>query len=224
MNWNVEIVEALLVMAMLLNLVLIGTRNLKTAVTALAAQGWILGLIYPLYHWPEEAGAGVVSMVRLLGLTLVMVGLKGIVIPRAITSAAKRAGAGRSIESSLNFFATLLFAAIGTAACLCYARTLPLLERHSSTLIVPASLATALSGFVVMTTRPMVIMQVLGYLLLENGIFIFGLLLVDAVPILVELGVLLDIFVGVFVMVIIIHQISRTLPAASSEHLVSLKE
>ena len=52
-------------------------------------------------------------------------------------------------------------------------------------------------------------MQVVGYLLLENGIFLFGLLLLEAMPFLVEAGVLLDLFTGVFVMGIIIHHISR---------------
>ena len=60
-----------------------------------------------------------------------------------------------------------------------------------------------------LTTRRKAIMQVLGYLLLENGIFMFGLLLLEAMPFLVEIGVLLDLFAAVFVMGIIIHHISR---------------
>ena len=48
-----------------------------------------------------------------------------------------------------------------------------------------------------------------GYLVLENGIFIFGLLLLEAMPFLVEVGVLLDLFVGIFVMGIIINHINR---------------
>ena len=68
------------------------------------------------------------------------------------------------------------------------------------------------------------IMQVLGYLLLENGIFLFGLLLLEAMPFLVEVGVLLDLFTGVFVMGIIIHHISREFASISTEHLTELKE
>ena len=63
-----------------------------------------------------------------------------------------------------------------------------------------------------------------GYLVLENGIFIFGLLLVDAMPMIVEVGVLLDLFVGVFVMGIIIHHINREFASISTEHLTELKE
>src|SRR5262245_63609556 len=75
-----------------------------------------------------------------------------------------------------------------------------------------------------LTTRKKAIMQVLGYLLLENGIFLFGLLLLEAMPFLVEIGVLLDLFTGVFVMGIIIHHISREFESISTEHLTSLSE
>ena len=51
--------------------------------------------------------------------------------------------------------------------------------------------------------------QVLGYIVMENGIFIFGLLLIEAVPVLVEFGVVLDLFVGVFVMGIIVNHVSQ---------------
>ena len=67
-------------------------------------------------------------------------------------------------------------------------------------------------------------MQVLGYLILENGIFLFGLLLLEATPFLVEVGILLDLFTGVFVMGIIIHHISREFSSTSTEHLTELKE
>ena len=101
-----------------------------------------------------------------------------------------------------------------------FSYTLPLAEEHKHSLLVPASLATVWTGFLMLTTRRKAIMQVLGYLLLENGIFLFGLLLLEAMPFLVEVGVLLDLFTGVFVMGIIIHHISREFASISTEHLV----
>ena len=64
----------------------------------------------------------------------------------------------------------------------------------------------------------------IGYLVLENGIFIFGLLLIEAVPFLVELGVLLDLFVGMFVISIIIHHINREFASLDTRRLSALKE
>ena len=74
------------------------------------------------------------------------------------------------------------------------------------------------------TTRRKAISQVLGFLLLENGIFVFGLLLVEAMPFLVEVGVLLDLFVGIFVLSIIIHHIHREFASLDTRRLSLLKE
>jgi hydrogenase-4 component E len=93
-----------------------------------------------------------------------------------------------------------------------------------SSLVVPASLSTVLTGFLILTTRSKAITQVVGYLILENGVFIFGLLLMEAIPFLVELGVLLDLFVAIFVMGIIIHKISREFSSVSTSMLSELKE
>jgi len=89
---------------------------------------------------------------------------------------------------------------------------------------VPASLATVLSGFIVLTTRKKAINQVVGYLVLENGIYIMGLTLLEAMPFLVEVGVLLDLFVAIFVMGIIINQISREFGSLDTARLTALKE
>jgi hydrogenase-4 component E len=65
---------------------------------------------------------------------------------------------------------------------------------------------------------------VIGYLVLENGIFIFGMLLSKAMPVLVEAGVLLDLLVGVFVMAIVINHISREFSSIDTSRLRKLKE
>ncbi len=70
-------------------------------------------------------------------------------------------------------------------------------------------MSTVIIGLLVLTTRIKAITQVVGYLMLENGIYIFGLTHAERVPFLVELGVLLDVFVGVFVMGIVVFHINR---------------
>jgi hydrogenase-4 component E len=65
---------------------------------------------------------------------------------------------------------------------------------------------------------------VLGYLMLENGIFIFGVLLSEAMPLMVEAGVLLDLLVGVFIMGIVMNQINREFSTLNTERLSALKE
>jgi hydrogenase-4 component E len=78
-----------------------------------------------------------------------------------------------------------------------------------SPLTVPVGLATMLIGLFVIVSRRKAITQVLGYIVVENGIYAVGVALVGGVPLLVELGVLLDVFVAVFIMSIAAYHISR---------------
>ena len=89
---------------------------------------------------------------------------------------------------------------------------------------MPASLATVLVGFIILVTRFKALSQVVGYLVLENGIFIFGMLLIEAIPLVIEMGVLLDLFVGIFVISIITNHINRAFSSMDTRRLVSLKE
>ena len=57
----------------------------------------------------------------------------------------------------------------------------------------------------------------------ENGVFIFGILLAEAMPLMVEAGVLLDLLVAIFVMGIVINQINREFSSMNMEDLSSLR-
>ena len=66
--------------------------------------------------------------------------------------------------------------------------------------------------------------QVQGYLVLENGVYAFGVAMAQEMPVSVELGILLDVFVGVFVMGIIIFHISREFEHLETDRLSDLKD
>ena len=68
------------------------------------------------------------------------------------------------------------------------------------------------------------ITQVTGYLILENGIFVFAQLLHDAMPFVVEVGVMLDLVVGIFVMGIVINHIQREFSSVDTEQLAELRD
>ena len=95
--------------------------------------------------------------------------------------------------------------------------------RIASGLIVPAAFATLLNGFLVLVSRKKAVSQVIGYIMLENGVFIFGQLLAHALPFVVELSILLDLLGGIFVMGIAIYNISREFDHIDTEQLANLK-
>src|ERR1022692_132003 len=212
-----QFLDPLLIAALALNFAALGVSRIRAVINTVALQGILLGIL-PLFMPQHEIG------LRSIMLVVVTVGLKGFVIPGFLVRAMREANIQHEVRPVVNYMTSLLLGAIGTGLALVFSYTLPLADKDVGYLVVPASLATVWTGFLMLTTRRKAIMQVLGYLLLENGIFLFGLLLLDAMPFLVEIGVLLDLFTGVFVMGIIIHHISREFPSISTEHLTELKE
>ncbi len=94
----------------------------------------------------------------------------------------------------------------------------------ASRLLVPVALFTTLTGLFLIIARRKAITQVLGYLVLENGIVAFGIALSHEAPLSVELGVLLDVFVAVLVMGIIVHNIREDFDHIDADRLASLKD
>lgn len=213
--------DALLVVVLLLNFLVLGTSRIRSIIYTVAAQGVLLGVLPVLVHGSGGPdGAGPRAAVVAIGAIL----LKSAVIPRMLMRAMADLPIRREVEPLVGFRTSLLLGAVATAASLAIAGQLPALGGTEVRLLVPASFATVLTGFIVLTTRLKAITQVLGYLILENGIFIFGLLLLEAMPFLVEIGVLLDLFVAIFVMGIIINHISREFSSVNTERISTLRE
>jgi hydrogenase-4 component E len=211
-----QILDPLLIVVLALNFVALGVSRIRGVINAVALQGLLLGL-FPLFVHDEIGLRGILLVVGTIAL-------KGFAIPAFLVHAMRETNIQHEDKPVLHYMGSLLLGAAGTGLSMVFSYTLPLDEQHHDLLIVPASLATVWTGFLMLTTRRKAIMQVLGYLLLENGIFLFGLLLLEAMPFLVEIGILLDLFTGVFVMGIIIHHISREISSISTEHLMELKE
>lgn len=211
-----EYIDPILVVVLLLNFVALGASRLRTLIQAVAVQGVLLGLMIILAHGS--------FMIWVLLMALATIALKGVMIPRMLFHAVREVVIRREVEPIVGFVASLFLGAVGTALALLFSKTLPIAHEHMSSLIAPAALSTVLTGFLILTTRSKAITQVVGYLILENGVFIFGMLLMEAIPFLVELGVLLDLFVAIFVMGIIIHKISREFSSVNTDMLSELKE
>jgi hydrogenase-4 component E len=211
-----QLLDPLLIVVLALNFVALGVSRIRGVINAVALQGMLLGVLPLLVHAEID--------LRVVLLVVVMFALKGFIIPGFLVHAMREADIRHEVAPVVSFMTSLLLGAVGTGLALVFSSTLPLAEEHAGLLLVPSSLSTVWTGFLMLTTRRKAIMQVLGYLLLENGIFLFSLLLLEAMPFLVEVGVLLDLFTGVFVMGIIVHHINREFASISTDYLTELKE
>jgi hydrogenase-4 component E len=93
-----------------------------------------------------------------------------------------------------------------------------------SKIFVIVSFSTLMTGLYIIISRKKVITHVMGYLVLENGVFILSLAVGSHQPMLVNLGVLLDVFVSVLVFGIFINQIGNTFEEMNAENLSNLKD
>lgn len=208
--------NALLIIVLVINLFALGTSRILAVIRIVALQGALLGLLPFLVH----AHASVPAIL----IALAAITLKSFAIPAIMMRALRDAQIKREIEPLIGFLPSILLGAAATALALVFTSQLPLIDQHAGSLLVPAAMATILTGFILLITRFKALTQVVGYLVLENGIFIFGMLLIEAMPFVVEVGVLLDLFVGIFVICIITNHINSAFSSMDTRRLVTLKE
>ena len=200
-----------------LNLLALGSSRLPTLIRTVSLQGLVLGVLPLLMEFERlDWRVIVVALATLAG--------KGVVIPGLLRRAMRAANIEREIEPFIGFVPSLLVGAGGTIAAVALSRALPLLPEHAGSLLVAGALASILTGFILLIGRAKAISQVCGYLILENGIYLFGLLLIHSTPLLVESGILLDVTVGVFIIGIIVDRIQRAFDSLDTRKLTTLRE
>jgi hydrogenase-4 component E len=199
-----------------LNLLALASSRLPSVISAAAFQGMVLGVL------PLLLGGEMHWLVVLVAIGTVVV--KGFVIPHLLRRALRAASIDREVEPLIGFVPSLLVGAGAMIGAVALAGTLPLRPEHAGSLLVPGSFATMVSGFLLLIGRTKAIVQVCGYLMLENGIYLFGLLLIHSTPLIVEAGILLDLTVAVFVIGIIVDRIQREFDTLDTRKLTALHE
>lgn len=207
--------ELLLLLVVLTNFAVLGTSRLRTCIHAVAVQGLLLGLL------PLALASHLTVHVGALALGAVLV--KAVILPWFLMWAIREASVRREVEPVVGYIASLLLGAAALALAFAISARLPAGD-VAEPLLVPVALATVMIGLVVLTTRRKALTQVVGYLMLENGIYLFGLTQTESVPFLLEVGVLLDIFAGVFIMGIVVFHINREFDSLDSARLTELKD
>ena len=201
---------------MLINLALTGSSRLTMCITLVAFQGVALGLL-PLF----TQGGMNPRAVLLAGLVIVM---KGVVFPRLLMRAVRDANVRREVEPFVGYGFSIMIGIGLLIISFGVGHRFPLpVSASGSSLVVPGAIGAILTGLFLLTSRRKAVTQVLGFLVMENGIAAFGLAVVSEIPFLIEYGILLDAFVGVFVMAIVIWHISREFDHIDADQLNSLR-
>lgn len=211
-----ELLNAVFVLILTLNLFALGNGRILSVIRIVALQGILLGLL-PVMIDPAINFTVIFTAVAAISL-------KGIVIPAIMIKAMRDVQIKKEVEPLLGLLPSTILGAVLTASVFLVFSIKNGTGEGNVSLIIPTSIATVLSGFILLTTRFKALSQVLGYLVLENGIYIFSLLLVEAIPMVVEMGMLLDLFVSIFIVSIITNHINRAFSSLDTRKLTALKE
>ena len=156
--------------------------------------------------------------------TFVTLLIRGIIIPMSIFIAIKKVAIKREVEPIIGYHASILCGLGLIVAATYISRQLNIVSISDYKLLFPTAIALLVSGMFLLMARRNAIAMVLGYIMMENGIYLVGTTISIRARHIVEFGILLDVLAGVMIMAIILQNIKRTFDDVDTAHLRTLKE
>lgn len=199
-------------------LLMLAGRIVVRNITLLAAQSLALsGIAFYL----GLAGDQVSWHMVVLGILTLVV--KAIVLPLVLYRIASRVVVYREVPLSIGMGPSLLIGALLVGLTYVYIVPVLLKEIHSGSQLLPVALSTVLLGFFFMVSRRSAFNQIIGIIVMENGLFLCALAVTGGMPLIIELGIFFDLLVGAMVMGIMTYQIRGTFDTLDTKNLNRLK-
>jgi len=206
----------ILLIALAMSLLYISIANrLYTYLNILVFQGFILfGVTYLTLTK--------ISTVNLMLIMLETIVFKALAVPWFINYIIRRNGITREAEPYLPNFVSLIIVTFITVSTIILSSSIkdPNLDK---TFFVVA-LSTIFTGLYLIVTRKKIITHVIGYIIIENGVFVLSLAVGNEMPMLVNLGIMLDIFASVLILGVFFNRIGDLLKDPDINHLRNLKD
>ena len=149
--------------------------------------------------------------------------MKVVLIPRLLHRARKEIGAELEIKPYVNTEMSVLLA--GVLTLLAYAVAQPIVELSDLPTrgSIPLAFAVVFVGLFIVVTRRTALTQIVGFLIMENGIALLAVLATYGVPFIVEIGVFLDVLLGYLVMQIFLYRIRETFDSINVDEMRKLR-
>jgi hydrogenase-4 component E len=182
------------------------------------------------FRWQSAVLAGVIAMIGYFGhdheLYIVagfMFILKVLILPHYLNQMRIRLGSTREIAPYVNNATSLILS--GLLVLLAYAVTRPLMLVSSLPTRngIPLAMGLIFVGLFVILSRKKALTQIVGFLVLENGVVLLAALGTYGIPLIVEIGVFLDVLMGFLVMQVLVYHIQDTFESINVDQLNQLK-
>jgi len=210
------LIEFLVIVMVLLNLRVMGVSRLGACVQTVALQALVIGALALL----SQPAPGFWTVVPVAAATA----LKAGVLPALVRRAMRETGVVREIDPLVGYTLSVLIGTGMFVLSLLAARSLQVPFAAGAHFLVSGTLFTMLTGLFLIFARRKAITQALGFIIMENGIYLFGVAFAIHEPWLVQTGVLLDVFAAVFIMGIMICHINREFDHIDTDRLSNLKD
>jgi len=209
-------VDTILSLALLSILFSFGSSRLPGLIKVLAFQGVIVSIV-PLVIGHDLTAGGIL-------FTLATLIIRGIVIPLCIYLAIKKVAIRREVEPIVGYHASLFTGLALIVAAVVVSHRFNAPSTSASVLLLPTAIALLVAGMFLLMARRNAIAMVLGYIMMENGIYLVGTTFSVRALHIVEFGILLDVLAGVMIMAIILQNIKQTFDDVDTALLRTLKE
>jgi hydrogenase-4 component E len=216
-TYFLQVINLLASILLLISFAMLSQRRIVGLITLFAWQGGALATSTALVAW----STGQPHLYYSAALTLL---LKVIAMPWFFFRLVRRLDVNREVEPMINIPTTMLIGIILVIFAFNLAHPISQMAGTVTRSTLGIALASVLLAFLMMITRSKAIPQVIGFLAMENGLFFAATSATYGMPLVVELGVALDVLVGVFVLGIFFFQIRETFDSLDLKHLEKLKE
>jgi len=166
---------------------------------------------------------GIWEIYIVAAMTLV---IKSLIIPKVLIYVTRKLEIEFKIETNpyISIRASVIISALLVALAYFLTQQMPFKSDQIVNTYLPVSMAQFFIGLFVLVNRRTVLSQVVGLLIIENGLFLFTLALTHGVSLLIEVGIFVDILVGIVISSILLFRISRTFDSIDVDKLENLRD
>ncbi|MFH0841240.1 MAG: hypothetical protein V1903_01335 [Bacteroidota bacterium] len=183
-------VNYLIVLFAITLIYLVSAERLIIYIRLIAIQGLLLCGI-AIFELTE------VTTANLLFIAAETLLIKTLLIPYLLSGITKRSGVAKVHRQAIPGFYLLLFSMAGLLISVIIASSMP--NPFINTIFMAIALFTLFTGLLLIVTHKLIISHIIGFLIIENAVFFFSLAVGNEMPMLINIGILLDIFVGVLI-------------------------
>ena len=215
--WTPQLIHLGAALLLLTSFAMLSQRRILSLVNLFAWQGLILSASTAIVAFTSGQPHLYISAV----LSLV---LKVILLPWILHLLIRRLNVHFDTEPLLNIPTTMLVGLLLVIFAFALSQPLAALSAGSASNTLGIALAVVMLSFLMMITRRKAVSQVVGFLAMENGLFFAAVSATHGMPMVVELGVGLDVLVGTLILGVFFFQIREQFDSLDLRHLETLKE